>query len=69
MSNGWSHTGFPWNHWGTGQPNDEAGSPCVASTKALRFAQYDTSDNVTRLNDTGDASNNVGGNLARRGSH
>jgi hypothetical protein len=59
MSNGWAHTGFPWNHWGTGQPDDEAGSSCVASVKALRFWQYDTANNVTRVNDTSNAINNV----------
>jgi hypothetical protein len=59
MSDGWNHTGFPWNHWGAGQPSDPAGSPCVAADKAMRFWRYNATDNSTRLQDTSDATNNV----------
>ncbi len=40
MSNGWTHTSFPWNHFGANQPDDPATSPCLASTKSLRFWKW-----------------------------
>jgi hypothetical protein len=61
MSNGWSHTGYPWNHWGTGQPSTPETNQCIASSMALRFWQYNVTGNNTRVNDTTDPSNNVSG--------
>jgi hypothetical protein len=64
MSNGWGHTGFPWNHFGTAQPDDPAGSPCLAADKALRFWKYndaDTSNTTTRMQSTADTTDNTWG--------
>ncbi len=60
-SNGYNATGgFPWNHWGNGQPDDSSNGRCVASDKALKFYRYDPTDMTTRVLDT-DISNNVFG--------
>jgi hypothetical protein len=61
-SNGFNATGggFPWNHWGTGEPNNANGGRCVASDKSMSFWKYDT-DGTTRINDASDATNNVWG--------
>jgi hypothetical protein len=60
-SNGFNATGggFPWNHWGTGEPNDASNGRCVASDKTKKFWKYDA-DGTTRVSDT-DTTNNVFG--------
>ena len=50
-SNGYnaSGQGFPWNHWGTNQPDNADAGRCIASDKTMAFYRYDPSDMKTRV--------------------
>ena len=53
-SNGFNSTGggFPWNHWGVGQPSTWDTDACVAADKSMTFYRYDSTDLTIRVQDT-----------------
>lgn len=55
-SNGFNATGggFPWNHWGVGQPDgylEQFGHACIAGDKSMTFYRYSPANMESRESD------------------